>query len=248
MITTTTLHLHHSQLQTFLPAFWRFGQLNTGFPVLWPMTYQQAIIIECNAKAHQEAYRLVENSLLSLLQLSPSQHVHLTVYEHSLRTSFPQLKHRKHINLITHKKQLKDVVGDLQQKAHYRQSLLAEQKLANWFEYMALNPQAEPMEVLVLSQVWPDIELLVELADLCQYGAPLGILPVLIISSRYFPKIPHDEWQINLSGVIAEMMEKSLRLVVHHDSTFDIKHSELQELADLYQFFSPTLDLYAPVN
>jgi hypothetical protein len=92
MITTTTLHLHHCQQQTFLPAFWRLGQLNNGLPLLWPMTYQQAMIVECNAKSHLEAYRLVENCVLLLLQQTPAHLLQVTLYEHSLRSSFPALK------------------------------------------------------------------------------------------------------------------------------------------------------------
>ena len=248
MITTTTLHLHSCQRQTFLPAFWRLGQLNNGLPLLWPMTYQQAMIVECNAKSHLEAYRLVENCVLLLLQQTPEHLLQVTLYEHSLRSSFPALKQTHSITRITYKKQLKDYVGELQQIAHQRKALLAELKLASWYEYLAINPDADSFKVLVLSQVWPDIELLVELADLCQYGVRLGILPLLIISSRYFPKIPHDEWQINLSGAIEEINENSLRVVVHRDASLQVKHQQLQDMADLYQFFQPTVDVYSQVN
>ena len=248
MITTTTLDLNHCQQQTFLPAFWRLGQLNNGLPLLWPMTYQQAMIVECNAKSHLEAYRLVENCVLSLSLQTPAHLLQVTVYEHSLRASFPALKNTGKITAITYKKQLKDYVGELQQIAHQRQALLAELKLASWYEYLAINQDAEPFKVLVLSQVWPDIELLVELADLCQYGVRLGILPILILSSRYFPKIPHDEWQINISGAVEEIIENSLRVVVHRDASLEVKHQQLQDMAELYQFFKPTVDFYSPVN
>ena len=252
MITTKTLHLHHSTQQSCLPAFWRLGQLATGLPVLWPMTYTQAVVVECNAKSHHEAYRLVENCLLSLLKVSPAQQLRITVYEHTLRSPFPLLKplyQQKHaLRVITHKKQLKDTVGELQQIAHQRQALLSKLKLATWYDYMATHQDTEPVEILVLSQVWPDIELLVELADLCQYAVHLGVLPLLVISSRYFPKIPHDEWQINLSGVIEEINQNSLRLVVHRDASLEIKHQELQEIADLYHFFQPTVDVYSSLS
>jgi hypothetical protein len=254
IITTTTLHPQYSKPQASLPAFWRLGQLATGLPVLWPMTYSQAVIVECNAKSHHEAYRLIENCLLSLLKVTPAHQLHLTVYEHTLRSPFPALKPifqqaKKHaLKVITHKKLLKDTVGELQQIAHQRQALLAQLKLATWYDYMASHEDADPVEVLVLSQVWSDIELLVELADLCQYAVRLGILPLLVISSRYFPKIPQDEWQINLSGVIEEINQNSLRLVVHRDASLEIKHQELQEIADLYHFFQPTVDVYTSLS
>lgn len=254
MITTKTLHLSQSSKQAFLPAFWRLGQLSTGLPVLWPMTYQQAIIVECSAKSHREAYRLVENCLVSLLQRTPNQQLRLTIYEHSLKSSFPALKQHSQqpkaapIQLITHKKQLKDYVGELQQKAHQRQALLAEQQLVTWHDYMVINKDAEPLEVLVLSQVWPDVELLVELADLCQYGVLYGILPILIISSRYFAKTNPDDWQANLNEILAELTAHSLQLVVHKDASLEIKHQELHDIADLYDFFKPTIDVYEYVG
>ena len=86
------------------------------------------------------------------------------------------------------------------------------------------------------------------MADLCQYGVRLGILPILILSSRYFPKIPHDEWQINISGAVEEIIENSLRVVVHRDARLEIKHQQLQDMAALYQFFNPSVDLYSSVN
>jgi hypothetical protein len=248
MITTTTLHVNYSEALSFLPAFWRLGKLATGLPVLWPMTYQQAVIVECSAKSQSDACRLVENCLLLLLKTTPAHQLHITVYEHSLRSPFPALKSftqqpsKSLVNIITQKKHVKDYLGELQQKAHQRQALLAKLQVATWYEYMAMNHHAEPLEVLVLSQLWPDIELLGDLADVCQYGVRLGILPILIVSSRYFPKVPHDEWQINLSGVLEEITTNSLGLLVHQDASLEIKHQQLQEIANLYQFFKPTVD------
>lgn len=246
MITATTLHLAHSVKQTFLPAFWRLGQLTTGLPVLWPMTYQQAVIVECSAKSHHDACRLVENCLLLLLQVSPAALLQLTMYEHSLRPSFPRLSKQypisSSITRIHHKKHFKDHLHDLQQLAHQRKTLLASLDVATWYDYMAINDQAEPLQIVVISHLWPDVELLSELADLCQYGVQYGILPIVILSSRYFPVVAHDDWQANLNEIIAEIKLNALSIAVQKDATLEIKQPPLQEIANLYHFFKPTVD------
>lgn len=86
------------------------------------MTYQQAVIVECSAKSQHDACRLVENCLLLLLQVSPAALLQMTMYEHSLRPSFPRLSKQystsSAITRIHHKKHFKDHLHDLQQLAH----------------------------------------------------------------------------------------------------------------------------------
>lgn len=45
MINAQTLALDSLSSEPHLPLFWRLGKLNTGQPLLWPITYQQAMVV-----------------------------------------------------------------------------------------------------------------------------------------------------------------------------------------------------------
>lgn len=47
---------------------------------------------------------------------------------------------------------------------------------------------------------------------------------------------------------VARSKNSGLRIVVHRDASLEVKHQQLQEMADLYHFFKPTVDHYSPVN
>lgn len=248
MISAQTLHLTEAACSEHLPLFWRLGVLASGLPLLWPMTYRQALVINCQAKTHGMAYRLLENNLLALWRHNRRKQLHLTLYEYSLRACFPCLQQlpADQLTVIQHKKRFKDYLGDLQQQAHERQVVLMKHGVDSWYDYIVRYPDAEPLHMVVVSQLWPDIELLVELNDLCQYGARLGIVPIIIVSQRYFAKQPVDDWQSNQKEILAEMMASALVLNLPQDDELQIQHAQLQEIADLYHFFQPRVESHAP--
>lgn len=248
MISAHTLSLTDDCRAQHLPLFWRLGVLSTGMPLLWPMTYQQGVVIDCQAKTHGAAYRLVENLLLALWRQTATA-CHLTLYEYSLRPCFPHLQQLppQRLTRLRQKKQVKDYLDGLHELAGQRQELLTRRGLASWYDYLALYPDAGPLHVIVLSQVWPDVELLVELNDLCRYGGEVGILPVIILSQRYFPEVPQDEWQHNLHDIVNEIRDSALVIRLLKEQDLRISHAHLQAIADLYHDFAPTVESHEPV-
>lgn len=240
MITKQTLALDQLTNTQQLPLFWRLGKLNTGSPVLWPINYQQAIIVKCVDKTHEAAHRLVESLLLALWQQGQRQQLKIVVYESSLKRSFAYLSQLPS-NIIYHKQHLKAHLADLQALAQQRQDILQHHNYSSWYQYLQHHPQADPLQLVVFSQLWPDLELLADLSDLCRYGGQFGILPIVVISEHFLPDIA-DNWY---QTFIDECSQEALTLELKQGYYLQIKDKQLQEIADLYAFFKPKIDRYS---
>ncbi|PTQ91134.1 hypothetical protein [Agitococcus lubricus] len=245
MIDASTLALTQPSIAQHLPAFWRLARLNTGLPLLWPITYQQAIVIR-HQLAHQEAaYQLVENCLLSLWQHGAAQ-LEFTVYQHSLRPAFPYFQQlsSSSIRCIYHKKQFKDYLEDLHTLLVQRQQGINSAQVLSDNQRLAIPSATDKIQIVVISQLWPDVELLTRLLDICQYGLALGVVPILLLSEHYFPKHPVDEWQTQLLALIEQITTPALVMNVHAHQRLTIEAPQLQPLAALYDFFQPVIEYY----
>ena len=240
MISKQSLALDQPVESPHLPLFWRLGKLNTGQPVLWPINYQQAIVIKCVHKTHEVAHRLLETLLLNLWKQTQGQSVDICVHETSLSRVFHYVNHLP-INIIYHKYQIKAHIANLHALAQQRQDFLKQQSYISWYDYMLNQPQAEPLQFVVLSQLWPDPELLADVSELCRYGGQFGILPLLVMSEHFFPETA-DNWY---DVFIEECCQDALVLEVKQGYYLQMKHHQLQDIADLYAFFKPKIDRYS---
>ena len=249
MINAQTLALDSLSSDPHLPLFWRLGKLNTGQPLLWPITYQQAMVVQCTPKTHDISYRFLENILLSLWQQTQGQYIHISLYESSLKTAcvYTSQLPSSVLSVFYHKKMFKEQLDNLRLLAQQRKTLLQATNMQTWYSYLQEYPQAEPLHIVVLTQLWPDMELLTDLSDLCRYGTQLGILPILVVSERWFPENSQDEWQQALQQVLVECYRQALIIELKQQNYVQIKHRKLQDIADLYAFFKPKIDKYSEV-
>ncbi|MFO1374251.1 MAG: hypothetical protein U1E99_06650 [Agitococcus sp.] len=240
MITKQSLALDQPIEKQKLPLFWRLGKLNTGQPLLWPINYQQPIIIKCVHKTHETAHRFLETLLLSLWQQTGGQQLQIVLYEASLKRVF-HYSSQLPVQVLYHKQHVKKHIADLHALAQQRQDILKQLNYVSWFDYINQQSQVEPLQLVVLSQLWPDPELLADLSDLCRYGGQFGILPVLVVSEHFFPAIA-DDWYAQF---LEECCLKALVVELKQGYYVQIKHHQLQEIADLYAFFKPKIDRYS---
>ena len=132
---------------------------------------------------------------------------------------------------LYHKQHVKKHIADLHALAQQRQDILKQLNYVSWFDYINQQSQVEPLQLVVLSQLWPDPELLADLSDLCRYGGQFGILPVLVVSEHFFPAIA-DDWYAQF---LEECCLKALVVELKQGYYVQIKHHQLQEIADLYK-------------